>query len=166
MSLLRPTEIGKRYGALAALSNVELSVREGEFLAVIGPTGAGKSTLLNVLSGVVLPDKGRVLLDGWDMTHAAMHKRVRSGVGRTFQHGRPSKRLSVLENVMTGAAAASWSCASAPWPCSTTWGSRPTHACRICPMVTGAPSRYAGRSPANPVCFCSRTSRRAELRRG
>ncbi|OAF16438.1 ABC transporter ATP-binding protein [Bradyrhizobium centrolobii] len=104
MSLLQATEVAKRYGGLAALSDVDLSVGEGEFVAVIGPNGAGKSTLLNVLTGLVLPDGGRVLLDGWDMTRAATHKRVRGGLGRTFQHGRPFARLSVLENVMTGAA--------------------------------------------------------------
>lgn len=102
MSLLRATKIAKRYGGLAALSDVDLSVSEGEFVAVIGPNGAGKSTLLNVLTGLVLPDDGRVLLEGWDMTRAATHKRVRAGLGRTFQHGRPFARLSVLENVMTG----------------------------------------------------------------
>lgn len=104
MSLLHATKIAKRYGGLAALSDVDLSVGEGEFVAVIGPNGAGKSTLLNVLTGLVLPNDGRVLLEGWDMTRAATHKRVRAGLGRTFQHGRPFARLSVLENVMTGAA--------------------------------------------------------------
>ncbi|MDA9481262.1 leucine/isoleucine/valine transporter ATP-binding subunit [Bradyrhizobium sp. CCBAU 11445] len=104
MSLLQATGIAKRYGGLSALSDIDLSVGQGEFVAVIGPNGAGKSTLLNVLTGLVLPDEGRVLLDGWDMTRAATHKRVRGGLGRTFQHGRPFERLSVLENVMTGAA--------------------------------------------------------------
>jgi len=101
---LQATQIGKRYGGLAALADVDLSVAEGEFVAVIGPNGAGKSTLLNVLTGLVLPDKGRVLLDGRDMTRAATHKRVRGGLGRTFQHGRLFERLSVIENVMTGVA--------------------------------------------------------------
>ncbi|MBB4363090.1 ABC-type branched-subunit amino acid transport system ATPase component [Bradyrhizobium sp. CIR18] len=104
MSLLQATGIAKRYGGLSALSDIDLSVGQGEFVAVIGPNGAGKSTLLNVLTGLVLPDEGRVLLDGWDMTRAATHKRVRGGLGRTFQYGRPFERLSVLENVMTGAA--------------------------------------------------------------
>ncbi|MBK3666410.1 ABC transporter ATP-binding protein [Bradyrhizobium diazoefficiens] len=103
MSLLQAKGVAKRYGGLAALSDIDLSVEEGQFVAVIGPNGAGKSTLLNVLTGLVLPDKGRVLLDGWDMTRAATHKRIRGGLGRTFQHGRPFERLSVLENVMTGA---------------------------------------------------------------
>ncbi|MEW6641765.1 MAG: ABC transporter ATP-binding protein [Pseudomonadota bacterium] len=104
MSLLQATAIDKRYGGLAALSDVGLSVDEGEFVAVIGPNGAGKSTLLNVLTGLALPNGGRVVLDGRDITRAATHKRVRAGLGRTFQHGRPFARLSVIENVMTGAA--------------------------------------------------------------
>ncbi|MCK1666325.1 ABC transporter ATP-binding protein [Bradyrhizobium sp. 153] len=104
MSLLQATSIAKRYGGLAALSGVDLSVGAGEFVAVVGPNGAGKSTLLNVLTGLVLPDEGRVVLDAWEMTRAVIHKRVRGGLGRTFQHGRPFERLSVLENVMIGAA--------------------------------------------------------------
>ncbi|WP_271604962.1 ATP-binding cassette domain-containing protein [Bradyrhizobium sp. CCBAU 11434] len=81
-----------------------MSVGKGEFVPVVGPNGAGKSTLLNILTGVVSFDEGRVLLGGWDIMRAATHKRVRGGLGRTFQHVRPFERMSVLENVMTGAA--------------------------------------------------------------
>jgi branched-chain amino acid transport system ATP-binding protein len=71
---------------------------------VIGPNGADKSTLLNVLTGLALPDEGQVLLDGQTVTRMATNRRIRAGLGRTFQHGRAFARLSVLENVMTGAA--------------------------------------------------------------
>lgn len=103
MNVLEARGIHKRYGGLAALSDVDLAVAKGEFVAVIGPNGAGKSTLLNVLTGLVIPDQGQVQLDGRTVTRMATHKRIRAGLGRTFQHGRTFARLSVLENVMTGA---------------------------------------------------------------
>jgi branched-chain amino acid transport system ATP-binding protein len=104
MKVLEARGISKRYGGLAALSDIDLTVGKGEFVAIIGPNGAGKSTLLNVLTGLVPPDGGQVLLDGEIITRATTHKRIRAGLGRTFQHGRTFARLTVLENVMTGAA--------------------------------------------------------------
>ena len=104
MNVLEARGISKRYGGLAALSDIDLTVGKGEFVAIIGPNGAGKSTLLNVLTGLVPPDGGQVLLDGEMITRAATHRRIRAGLGRTFQHGRTFARLTVLENVMTGAA--------------------------------------------------------------
>ncbi|WP_213774241.1 ABC transporter ATP-binding protein [Bradyrhizobium sp. dw_78] len=104
MNVLEARGISKRYGGLAALSDIDLTVAKGQFVAIIGPNGAGKSTLLNVLTGLVMPDGGQVLLDGRVMTRAATYKRIRAGLGRTFQHGRTFARLTVLENVMIGAA--------------------------------------------------------------
>jgi branched-chain amino acid transport system ATP-binding protein len=104
MNVLEARSIHKRYGGLAALEDVDLTVAKGQFVAVIGPNGAGKSTLLNVLTGLVMPDEGQVLLDGRTITRMATNRRIRAGMGRTFQHGRAFARLSVLENVMTGAA--------------------------------------------------------------
>jgi branched-chain amino acid transport system ATP-binding protein len=104
MTVLEARGIHKRYGGLAALSDVDLTVAKGQFVAVIGPNGAGKSTLLNVLTGLAMPDQGKVLLDGKTITRMATNRRIRAGLGRTFQHGRVFGRLSVLENVMTGAA--------------------------------------------------------------
>jgi branched-chain amino acid transport system ATP-binding protein len=104
MNILEAHGISKRYGGLAALSNIDLKVGAGEFVAVIGPNGAGKSTLLNVLTGLVMPDDGLVLLEGRIVTRTPTHKRIRAGLGRTFQHGRTFNRLTVLENVMIGAA--------------------------------------------------------------
>ncbi|MDA9530555.1 ABC transporter ATP-binding protein [Bradyrhizobium sp. CCBAU 25338] len=104
MNALEARSIHKRYGGLAALADVDLTVKKGQFVAVIGPNGAGKSTLLNVLTGLAMPDEGQVFLDGQAITRMATNKRIRAGLGRTFQHGRVFARLSVLENVMTGAA--------------------------------------------------------------
>ncbi|QDM22717.1 ABC transporter ATP-binding protein [Tardiphaga sp. vice154] len=104
MTVLEARGVHKRYGGLAALADVDLTVEKGQFVAVIGPNGAGKSTLLNVLTGLAMPDQGHVVLDGNDITRIATNRRIRAGLGRTFQHGRVFARLTVLENVMTGAA--------------------------------------------------------------
>lgn len=104
MTLLQASAVSKRYGGLMALSEVDFTVAAGEFVAVIGPNGAGKSTFLNVLTGLDFPTTGTVRFDGHDITRAPTHGRIRAGLGRTFQHGRLFPRLSVLENVMTGAA--------------------------------------------------------------
>lgn len=104
MTLLQASAVSKRYGGLMALSEVDFTVAAGEFVAVIGPNGAGKSTFLNVLTGLDFPTTGTVRFDGRDITRAPTHGRIRAGLGRTFQHGRLFPRLSVLENVMTGAA--------------------------------------------------------------
>ena len=104
MTLLQASAISKRFGGLMALSDVDFSVAPGEFVAVIGPNGAGKSTFLNVLTGLAMPTSGKVMFDGRDITKTPTHGRIRAGLGRTFQHGRLFARLSVLENVMTGAA--------------------------------------------------------------
>lgn len=104
MTLLQARAISKRYGGLMALTDVDFTVAAGEFVAVIGPNGAGKSTFLNVLTGLDFPTTGTVHFDGRDITRTPTHGRIRAGLGRTFQHGRLFPRLTVLENVMTGAA--------------------------------------------------------------
>lgn len=104
MTVLDARGISKRYGGLAALTDVNVAVSAGEFVAIIGPNGAGKSTLLNVLTGLVIPDSGSVVLSGMDVTRHVTNKRIRAGLARTFQHGRTFPRLTVLENVMVGAA--------------------------------------------------------------
>ncbi|WP_298962090.1 ABC transporter ATP-binding protein [uncultured Methylobacterium sp.] len=103
-AVLAATGITKRFGGLVALADVDLRVGDGEFVALIGPNGAGKSTLLNVLTGLSAPTSGRIALDGRDVTRLPTHRRIRAGLGRTFQHGRLFPRLSVVENIMVGAA--------------------------------------------------------------
>ncbi|TDR88052.1 ABC transporter ATP-binding protein [Enterovirga rhinocerotis] len=104
MTILRAQGVTKRYGGLLALSEVDVAIEENEFVALIGPNGAGKSTLLNVLTGLTPPTAGTIELGGRSITKASTHARIRAGLGRTFQHGRLFDRLSVLENVMVGAA--------------------------------------------------------------
>ncbi|WP_222703643.1 ABC transporter ATP-binding protein [Sinomonas sp. R1AF57] len=97
--------LGFAVGGASILADVEFGVAQGEMLGVIGPNGAGKTTLFNVLSGLVRPTAGRVLLDGQDVTHFAVHRRARAGLGRTFQTSSLFEGLSVLENVRLAAQA-------------------------------------------------------------
>ena len=104
MSLMRVQDISKRYGGVQALSGVSLDIGADQLYAIIGPNGAGKSTLLNVMTGLVSPTSGQVWFDGAPLTGRATHDIVRAGIGRIFQSGRLFNRLTVLENVMLGAA--------------------------------------------------------------
>lgn len=91
-----------RFGRLVALDRVSLDLYPGERRAVIGPNGAGKTTLVNVVTGVVRPTRGRVLLDGRDITRAGPAQRARSGVARTFQTPALAGSLTALDNVLLG----------------------------------------------------------------
>jgi branched-chain amino acid transport system ATP-binding protein len=88
-----------RFGALAALAGVTLTVVEGERRAVIGPNGAGKTTLFHIISGELRPTAGTVRLLGTDVTGVPPHVRARMGLGRTFQRNNLFTRLTVWENV-------------------------------------------------------------------
>jgi len=83
--LLEVQGLVKRFGGLLATDDVSLDLRVGEIHALIGPNGAGKTTLINQLVGELCPDKGRILLDGYDITRIRPHQRVQRGLGRTFQ---------------------------------------------------------------------------------
>ncbi|MBB6098857.1 branched-chain amino acid transport system ATP-binding protein [Deinobacterium chartae] len=103
MSLLEAHGLSKRFGGLKAVSELSFHLEEGEILGVIGPNGAGKTTLLNLLSGVYVPDAGRLVLGGQDLTHAPMERRCHAGLGRAFQVVRPFPEMSVFDNVLVGA---------------------------------------------------------------
>jgi branched-chain amino acid transport system ATP-binding protein len=90
------------FGGVTALAGVDLNVRKGEIQAIIGPNGAGKSSVLNVVSGIYRPDSGRVTVGGKSFSLVPTDRLARLGVARTFQNLALFKRLSVLENVMTG----------------------------------------------------------------
>jgi branched-chain amino acid transport system permease protein len=90
----------RRFGGLAALRDVSFSAARGEIFALVGPNGAGKSTLFNILSGVVAPDAGQVLLDGRTLNGIPVHRRA-AWIGRAFQVARLVDELTPLENVMT-----------------------------------------------------------------
>jgi len=88
-----------RYGGLAAVGGVDLTVEDGEFLAILGPSGSGKTTLLRALAGLVEPEAGRILFDGADATHLPVNRR---GIGFVFQNYALFRHMSVADNIAFG----------------------------------------------------------------
>ncbi len=101
--LLEVQALTKRFGGLTALTDVSFSAAAGEIIGLIGPNGAGKTTLLNLLSGVVKPSSGSVLLAGRDLSGLKTHAIARLGIARTLQTPRSFLSMTVLENVSVGA---------------------------------------------------------------
>ncbi len=91
--------IDKSFGPVQALKSVSLHVNEGEFFTLLGPSGCGKTTLLRIIAGLELPDSGRVILGGEDITHLPATKRQ---VNTVFQNYALFPHLSVYENVAFG----------------------------------------------------------------
>jgi len=91
--------LDKRFGGIVAANDVSLNVQKGARHALIGPNGAGKTTLVNLLSGLLHPTSGRILLDGKEITHLRPHKRVKLGLTRTFQINQLFFDLTPLETV-------------------------------------------------------------------
>ena len=102
-ALLVAKNLTKRFGGLAAVSDISLSLYRNTIHAVIGPNGAGKSTLTNLLSGDITPSSGSVHLNGKDMTGAAPEKVSRAGLGRSYQKTNIFMPFTVLENVRLAA---------------------------------------------------------------
>jgi branched-chain amino acid transport system permease protein len=94
--------LGKEYGGVHAVRDVDLEVRGGEVVGLIGPNGAGKTTLVNMISGLVPPSSGRATVLGVTVGRTPVHKVAAAGVSRTFQHSKLFNRLSALENVLVG----------------------------------------------------------------
>ena len=96
---LRLRGIGRRFGGLYALRDVDLEVMPGERRAILGPNGAGKTTLFNVVSGDFPPTSGTVEVFGQDLTHAPARRRAALGLARTYQQSRLLSGLSVEDNI-------------------------------------------------------------------
>jgi branched-chain amino acid transport system ATP-binding protein len=101
--LLEARGITRRFGGLAAVASVDLTIRKGEILGVIGPNGAGKTTFVNCVTGADKPTSGTILFRGRDITRMPSHAIGRLGISRTFQIVRPLKHLTVRDNVAMGA---------------------------------------------------------------
>jgi len=97
--------VSKAFEGLVALDDVSVALRPGEIAGLIGPNGSGKTTLLNVVSGVLVPDAGRVVINGIDTAGWPAHRVSAIGLMRTFQNIRLFSALTVLENTCVGAAA-------------------------------------------------------------
>jgi ABC-type branched-subunit amino acid transport system ATPase component len=100
---LRATAVSRSFEGVRALEGVTLELHRHEVVGLIGPNGAGKTTLVNVLSGFDAPSAGTVELGGRDVTRWSPARRGRAGLGRTFQHSRSFRGLSVRENVEVAA---------------------------------------------------------------
>ena len=92
----------KRFGGLQALSDVSLSIHEGQVYGLIGPNGAGKTTFFNIITGLYTPDGGSFMLGGQAYTPQAVHQVAKAGIARTFQNIRLFAEMTALENVMVG----------------------------------------------------------------
>ena len=97
--MLETRGLCKSFGALEVAREIDFRLERGARHALIGPNGAGKTTFINLLTGVLPPSRGSVLLEGEDVTGLAQAKRVKRGIARTFQINQLFRGLSVLENV-------------------------------------------------------------------
>jgi branched-chain amino acid transport system permease protein len=103
-SVLRGEHVEKRFEGLTALAGIDVDVRDGEILGLIGPNGSGKTTLLNVVSGVYPPTSGRIVLRDEEIGGRPPHRVAQLGLSRTFQNIRLFAQLTVRENVEAAAA--------------------------------------------------------------
>ncbi|GAA6141668.1 ABC transporter ATP-binding protein [Hydrogenophaga sp. 5NK40-0174] len=101
-TILRVSDVSKRFGGLQALSDVGLEIQRGQVYGLIGPNGAGKTTFFNVLTGLYTPDSGSFELAGKPYVPTAVHEVAKAGIARTFQNIRLFPEMTALENVMVG----------------------------------------------------------------
>jgi len=101
--MLLVESLSKSFGGLKATDDVSLTVPQGGIVSLIGPNGAGKTTLFALISGFLVPDAGRVVFEGQDVTGLPVHRRCLLGMVRTFQVVQPFTGQSVRENIAVGA---------------------------------------------------------------
>lgn len=92
--------VSKRFGGLRAVNDCSLRVERGSITGLIGPNGAGKSTLFNLVAGNIVPDSGKILFDGQDVTGLKPHQLFHRGMLRTFQIAHEFSNMTALENLM------------------------------------------------------------------
>jgi len=97
--VLEVGNVSREFGGLRAVSDYNLSLRQGDLLGLIGPNGAGKTTVFNLLSGVLPPTEGHIIFSGRPMNGLRSDQYAKAGIARTFQNIRLFKGLSVLDNV-------------------------------------------------------------------
>ena len=103
-AVLETRNLCKSFGALIVAEQISFRLDAGARHALIGPNGAGKTTFVNMLTGLLAPSSGQVLLGGEDITRLAQEARVKRGIGRTFQINTLFRDMSVLDNVALGVA--------------------------------------------------------------
>ena len=102
MSMLSIRGLGKHFGGLQVLHDVNLEVPGGAIFALIGPNGAGKTTVFNLVTGLLRPSAGAISFEGQDLAGIAPHRITRLGIARTFQNIRLCPDMTLLQNVMVG----------------------------------------------------------------
>ncbi len=102
-ALLELDKVNKRFGGLQAVHDLSFTIRKGEILGLIGPNGAGKTTLFNLINGVHVPDAGRIVFNGTNITGEKPYRVARFGLARTHQIVQPLVNMTVLENCTVGA---------------------------------------------------------------
>lgn len=102
MTMLKVQNLCKEFEGIRAVDDVSFKVDKNSIVALVGPNGSGKTTVFNLISGFLRPNKGKVIIEGRDITFFNPFRIARLGVGRTFQNIRLFSQISVLENVMLG----------------------------------------------------------------
>jgi lipopolysaccharide export system ATP-binding protein len=100
MSILSIQDISKRYKFREVVKNISLEITSGEVVGLLGPNGAGKTTAFYIIVGLISADKGRILLDGQNLTALPMHKRAELGLGYLPQEASIFRKLSVEQNIL------------------------------------------------------------------
>jgi branched-chain amino acid transport system ATP-binding protein len=101
-AILEAKNLTKSFGGVRVVDDLSVSLVEGEALGVVGPNGAGKTSMLNLLTGIIHPDAGTVILLGQDISRHSPDRRCQEGLARTYQIPKPFEGMTVFENVLVG----------------------------------------------------------------
>ena len=101
-SILKIVGLSKKFDGVVAVKSLDFDLACGEILGLVGPNGSGKSTVMQMVMGCVKPSAGKILLGGADITGLPVHKIARRGVGIVFQHSRPLRQQTILQNILLG----------------------------------------------------------------
>jgi branched-chain amino acid transport system ATP-binding protein len=102
-AILQVTGLCKRFGGIVVADDITLGLRPGEVVGLIGPNGAGKTSLFNLITGVIKPDSGTIMMDGVRIDTLRLSERAQMGIARTWQHARSFPSLTLLDNLLLGA---------------------------------------------------------------
>lgn len=103
IEMLKVEGISKHFGGVKAVNNVSFHVKENEIHGLIGPNGAGKTTMINLISGLLKPNAGKIILDGYEIQDLPAEQRAKNGVARTFQNLRLFENMTVATNIKVAA---------------------------------------------------------------
>jgi branched-chain amino acid transport system ATP-binding protein len=103
VSLLQLEGISKKFGQVVVAKEISFQLEPGDAIGIVGPNGAGKTSLFAMISGDIKPDAGHVSFEGRDLGHLSAARRVRAGIGRTYQVPRPFEHMTVFENTLLAA---------------------------------------------------------------